>query len=76
MGTTQLSALGLALNHLQRESIRLDPEWRGGDYYDGAGPSAGLEQASGLAMCTYKSAEWFHQRHGRKADRKVVVPWE
>ena len=52
MGTTQLSALGLGLNHLQREAIRLDPEWRGGDYYDGPGPRTGLAQARGLAMCT------------------------
>ena len=47
MGTTQLNALGLGLNHLQREVIRLDPEWRGGDYYDGPGPRAGLAQARG-----------------------------
>jgi len=72
-----LNALGLALNHLQREVIQLDPEWRGGDYYDGPGPRAGLAQARGLAMCTYKSSELFHQRHGRKADRKgVAAPWE
>jgi homoserine O-acetyltransferase len=76
MGTTQLSALGLGLNHLQREAIRLDPEWRGGDYYDGPGPRAGLAQARGLAMCTYKSAKLFDARHGRKADRKGVAPWE
>jgi homoserine O-acetyltransferase len=76
MGTTPLGALGLALNHLQREMIRLDPEWRGGDYYDGPGPRAGLAQARGLAMCTYKSAELFHARHGRKGDRKGVAPWE
>jgi homoserine O-acetyltransferase len=76
MGTTQLSALGLGLNHIQRESIRLDPEWRGGDYYDGPGPRAGLAQARELAMCTYKSAELFHLRHGRRPDRKGSAPWE
>jgi homoserine O-acetyltransferase len=76
MGTTQLNALGLGLNHLQREAVRLDPEWRGGDYYDGPGPRAGLAQARAIAMCTYKSAELFHERHGRKSDRKGVAPWE
>ncbi len=76
MGATPLNALGLALNHLQREVIRLDPEFRGGDYYDGPGPRAGLAQARGLAMCTYKSSELFHARHGRKADRKGIAPWE
>ena len=60
MGATQLSALGLGLNHLQREVMRLDPEWRGGDYYDGPGPRTGLAQARAMAMTTYKSAELFH----------------
>jgi homoserine O-acetyltransferase len=76
MGATPLSALGLGINHLQREIVRLDPEWRGGDYYDGPGPRAGLAQARELAMCTYKSAELFHARHGRKADRKGEAPWK
>jgi homoserine O-acetyltransferase len=76
MGATQLSALGLGLNHLQREVVRLDPEWRGGDYYDGPGPRTGLAQARAIAMTTYKSAELFHQRHGRKADRKGEAPWK
>ena len=76
MGTTQLNALGIGLNHLQREAIRLDPEWLGGDYYDGEGPRAGLALARGIAMTTYKSAELFHARHGRKPDRKGVAPWE
>jgi homoserine O-acetyltransferase len=26
-------------------------------------------------MTTYKSSELFHERHGRKADRKGVAPW-
>ena len=75
MGATQLSALGLGLNHLQREMVKLDPEWRGGDYYDGPGPCTGLAQARALAMTTYKSAGLFHERHGRKADRKGEAPW-
>ena len=75
MGTTQLNALGLGLNHLQREAIRLDPEWRGGDYYDGPGPREGLALARGIAMTTYKSSELFHERHGRKPDRKGTVPY-
>jgi homoserine O-acetyltransferase len=27
-------------------------------------------------MCTYKSAGLFHERHGRKADRKGDAPWK
>jgi len=76
MGATPLNALGLGINHLQRSVVRLDPEWRGGDYYDGPGPRTGLAQARGIAMCTYKSAGLFHARHGRKADRKGGAPWK
>jgi len=76
MGTTQLSALGLGLNHIQREIIRLDPEFRGGDYYDGPGPRTGLAQARAIAMTTYKSGELFHARHGRHPDRKGSAPWQ
>jgi homoserine O-acetyltransferase/O-succinyltransferase len=76
MGATQLSALGIGLNHIQREVVKLDPEWRGGDYYDGPGPRAGLAQARAIAMTTYKSAHLFHARHGRKADRKGEAPWK
>jgi len=67
--------LGLGLNHIQREVVKLDPEWRGGDYYDAEGPRTGLAQARAIAMTTYKSAELFHARHGRKADRKGQAPW-
>jgi homoserine O-acetyltransferase len=75
MGATPLNAFGIGLNHLQREMIKLDPEYRDGDYYDGSGPRAGLAQARGLAMCTYKSPELFDIRHGRRPDRKGTAPW-
>ena len=32
IGVTPLSAMGLALNHLQRQAIEHDPEWAGGRY--------------------------------------------
>ncbi|PSH04806.1 MAG: homoserine O-acetyltransferase [Acidobacteria bacterium] len=75
MGAMPVNAMGLGLNHIQREAIRTDPEWRGGDYYGGPGPRAGLAQARKLAMITYKSPELFQTRHGRKADRKGKAPW-
>jgi homoserine O-acetyltransferase len=76
MGATPLNALGIGLNHIQREVIKLDPEWRGGDYYDGPGPRTGLAQARAIAMTTYKSSELFHARHGRRSDRKGEAPWK
>ena len=50
------SAMGIALNSVQREAIALNPE-------------AGLALARKIAMLTYKSEELFTQRHDRKPDR-------
>jgi homoserine O-acetyltransferase len=63
IGATPLSGLGLALNHLQREAIAADPE-------------RGLRTARGTAMCSYKSATLFDERHARKPNRKGEPPWE
>ena len=72
IGATPLSAMGLALNHLQRQVIQLDPDWRGGRY--DAQPARGLGIARSLAMCTYKSAALFHQRFARKPNRTGEDP--
>lgn len=62
IAATPLSSLGLALNHLQRQAIAADPE-------------KGLRIARELAMCSYKSAELFAERHGRKPNRRGEPPW-
>lgn len=77
MGATPVNAMALGLNHIQRDAIRQDAEFRGGDYYDGPGPRAGLANARMLAMCTYKSDGLFAARHGRRPNRKsTVMPWQ
>lgn len=63
IAATPLNSLGLALNHLQRRSIEANPE-------------QGLQFARALAMCTYKSATLFEERHGRKPNRNGAAPWE
>jgi homoserine O-acetyltransferase len=67
--------MGLALNHLQRQAITLDPAWKNGDYPAGAPPQRGLALARELAVCSYKSTELFAQRYGRKPDRGGEDPW-
>src|SRR5205085_9639605 len=62
VGAAPLSAMGLALNHLQRQAILSDPAWRDGRYEPEAQPVQGLALARGLAMCSYKSAELFDER--------------
>jgi homoserine O-acetyltransferase len=74
IGATPLSALGLALSHLQRQAIRDDPAWRGGHYPDEDPPVRGLALARALAMCTYKSAGLFDERFGRRPNRGGEQP--
>jgi homoserine O-acetyltransferase/O-succinyltransferase len=74
IGVAPLSAMGLALNHLQRQAIRNDPAWRGGDYAPDQLPVAGLALARGIALCSYKSAELFSERFARRPDRSGEDP--
>jgi homoserine O-acetyltransferase len=51
------SAMGIALNAIQRECLELDPV-------------RGLRAARKLAMLTYKSDALLRERHGRRRDRR------
>lgn len=74
IGAAPLSAMGLALNHLQRQAIRNDPAWNGGDYALDRQPSAGLALARAIAVCSYKSSELFSDRFARRPDRSGEDP--
>jgi homoserine O-acetyltransferase len=74
IGAAPLSAMGLALNHLQRQAICNDPAWQGGRYAEDAPPVAGLALARAIAMCSYKSAELFNSRFHRRPDRTGEDP--
>jgi len=56
------TAFAIALRSLQREMIRSDPAWRGGDYPAEQPPIAGMR----LARKLYRSAEEWDQRFGRE----------
>ncbi len=75
IGVAPLSAMGLALNHLQRQAIQHDPEWAGGNYLPQRPPRQGLALARQIAMLSYKSAELFDERFGRKPNRNGEDPW-
>ncbi|HEX5365345.1 MAG TPA: homoserine O-acetyltransferase [Acidimicrobiales bacterium] len=58
-----------------RRAIRIDPRWRGGDYYAAAagdGPHEGLATARMISMMTFRSDDVFSARFGRE----VVEPVE
>src|SRR5690606_41378338 len=58
----------LALNAVQAEAIRLDPGFRGGEYYDaaeGEGPHRGLALARRMALLNYRSPTELNDRFER-----------
>ncbi len=74
IGAAPLSAMGLALNHLQRKAIQLDPKFEKGHYQPGQQPVDGLGLARAIGMCSYKSAELFGERYARKPNRNGEDP--
>ena len=75
IGVAPLSAMGLALNHLQRQAIQGDPDWNGGNYLAHRQPHYGLALARQIAMISYKSAALFEERYARNPNRNGEDPW-
>ena len=75
IGTAPLSAMGLALNHLQRQAIQNDPDWDGGYYLTQRPPRQGLSLARQIGMISYKSPELFDERFSRNPNRNGENPW-
>ena len=69
-----LSAMGIALNHLQRKAIQQDPEWAGGHYLPQRPPRRGLALARQIGMLSYKSPSLFEERFGRNPNRNGEDP--
>lgn len=64
----QSTAQQIAWGAIGRRVIRLDPKWRGGDYYDaapGEGPWESLAIARMISQVTFRSDNVFNQRFGR-----------
>lgn len=70
-----VSAMGLALNHLQRQAIQNDPDWDGGYYLPQRPPRQGLSLARQIGMISYKSPELFDERFSRNPNRNGENPW-
>jgi homoserine O-acetyltransferase len=75
IGVAPLSAMGLALNHLQRQAIVHDPDWANGHYLPQRPPRQGVSLARQIGMISYKSAELFDERYGRRPNRNGEDPW-
>jgi homoserine O-acetyltransferase len=71
IGVAPLGAMGLGLNHLQRQAIMLDPAWRGGYYKPDEGPERGWRwrgrwvlSAINLCRCLNTGSIEKPNRHG------------
>jgi homoserine O-acetyltransferase len=66
--SVQATAQQIAWGSIGRRAIRLDPKWRGGDYYEAApgdGPWEGLSIARMVAQVTFRSDNVFTEKFGR-----------
>jgi len=68
------SAQNIAFHEVGRQAIMADPKWRGGDYYDGDPPSAGLAVARMAAHITYLSEAGLTEKFGRKLQGRPDNP--
>ena len=68
-GAAAATPFAISLRSLQREIVRSDPGWRAGEYEPGHGPKVGLRLARKLGTITYRSADEWLERFGR---RRVV----
>jgi homoserine O-acetyltransferase len=63
---TRALPFSIAVRSLQREMIRQDPKWLGGNYDPADPPITGQRLARKLGMITYRSAKEWEQRFGRE----------
>jgi homoserine O-acetyltransferase len=57
----------LALDAIARRAITTDPDWQGGDYYDGPRPTDGLSLARQIGHVMYLSKDSMERKFGRRA---------
>ncbi|NYZ61261.1 homoserine O-acetyltransferase MetX [Luteimonas deserti] len=72
-GAARALPFSIAIRSLQREAIRLDPDWNGGRYDEATYPESGMRMARKLGVITYRSALEWDGRFGRvrlESDRR------
>ncbi len=74
--TDRPEAQAIAVHSLQREAIRNDPAWCGGEYAADAPPVAGMKLARKIGMTSYRSAaEWEARFHNTRTDLQSSTPF-
>lgn len=77
-GAAKALPFSIAIRSLQREAIRLDPNWNHGQYDDAHYPESGMRMARKLGVITYRSALEWDGRFGRvrlDSDRTEEEPF-
>ncbi len=64
--TARHTAQNIAFHEVGRQAVMADPQWRGGDYYEGDPPAAGLAVARMAAHITYLSEAGLTEKFGRR----------
>lgn len=65
-GAAQARAIAIAVRSLQREILRSDPAWRGGQYDVAAPPVDGMRLARKVGLISYRSLSEWDERFGRR----------
>ena len=73
--THRSTAQQIAFNETGRQAIYADPNWRGGDYYDGPAPTAGLAVARMIGHITYMSETSMEYKFGRRLQGHSALPY-
>jgi homoserine O-acetyltransferase len=64
--TARHSAQQIAFNEVGRQAIMADPDWNGGNYYQGRPPARGLAVARMVGHITYMSDESMREKFSRR----------
>ncbi|MBI1355851.1 MAG: homoserine O-acetyltransferase [Acidobacteria bacterium] len=64
--THRHSAQQIAFNEVGRQAIVADPDFQGGNYYEGPGPARGLAVARMVGHITYMSDDSMREKFGRR----------
>jgi homoserine O-acetyltransferase len=63
-GAARSTPLSIGLRSAQRQAVRLDPKWRGGNYPPDDPPREGLKLARRIGTLTYRSTVELEERFG------------
>jgi homoserine O-acetyltransferase len=74
--TQKHSPMQIAFNEVGRQAIMGDPNWRGGDYYQGDPPDSGLAVARMIGHITYLSDQSMHEKFGRRLRGKQALGYD